>query len=104
MEDAFIKWLVPFLAGSVVTLISTFAVKLKAIKEGLQCLLRMEIIRAHDRYTEKGYCPIYAKESLTRAYRAYHALNGNDVATDLYHETMELPTETPHKEARNRAK
>lgn len=98
MGEAFIKWLVPFLAGSVVTLISTFAVKLKAIKEGLQCLLRMEIINIHDKYSDKGYCPIYAKESLTRAYKAYHALGGNDVATELYHSTMELPTEPTSKE------
>ena len=39
----------------------------------------------------------YAKEALTRAYKAYHALGGNDVATELYHDIMELPTE-PHKE------
>lgn len=97
MGEALIKWLVPFLAGSIVTLISTFAIKLKAIKEGLQCLLRMEIIRAHDKYTDKGYCPIYAKESLTRAYKAYHALGGNDVATELYHDTIKLPTEPPEK-------
>lgn len=61
------------------------------IANGLQCLLRAEIIRAHDKYTQKHSCPIYAKESLTRAYAAYHALGGNDVATDLYRQCMELP-------------
>lgn len=60
---------------------------------GLQCLLRMEIIRSHEKYTEKGYCPIYARESLQREYTAYHNLGGNDVATDLFNNTMELPTE-----------
>ena len=44
---------------------------------------------------EKGYCPIYAKEALTRAYKAYHALKGNDVATELYEETLRLPCEPP---------
>lgn len=38
-----------------------------------------------------------AKEALIREYKAYHALGGNDVATELYHDIMELPTE-PHKE------
>lgn len=95
MLDEVIKWLVPFVLGSLVTLVGTFFVKLKAIKEGLQCLLRMEIVRSHEKYMEKGYCRVHVKESLTRAYKAYHALNGNDVATGLFHEVLELPTEPP---------
>ncbi len=62
----------------------------KAIADGVQCLLRAEIIHAHDKYTRQSYCPIYAKENLTRAYAAYHALGGNDVATSLYEQVMEL--------------
>ena len=88
-----LKWLVPFLCGVVVTAISAFLFNLKLIKNGLQCLLRVKIIEIHDKYTEKGFCPIAIKESLVRLYKAYHALHGNDVATGLYHETMELPTE-----------
>lgn len=61
------------------------------LEAGVQCLLRAEIIRSHEKYTERGKCPIYAREALTRAYKAYHALGGNDVATDLYNELMELP-------------
>lgn len=63
----------------------------KAIADGVQCLLKSEIIRAHDEYTKLTYCPIYAKENLTRAYAAYHALSGNGVATSLYEQIMELP-------------
>ena len=63
----------------------------QAIEDGLQCLLRAEIIRCHDKYTDRKYCPIYAKESLRRAYTAYHNLGGNDVATQLYNECMALP-------------
>ena len=63
------------------------------IEDGLQCLLRAEIICAHDKYTELGYCPIYAKESLHRAYTAYHNLGGNDIATALYNECLNLKDE-----------
>ena len=94
--DEFIKWLIPFLCGSTVTLICTVFIKLKALKDGIQCLLRAEIIRCHDKYIEREYCPIYAKEALTRAYKAYHALGGNDVATELYEELIKLPTEKPN--------
>lgn len=61
------------------------------VANGVQCLLRMELIRSHEKYTAKEYCPVYAKENLTRAYTAYHNLGGNDVATELYHQTMDLP-------------
>lgn len=67
------------------------------IENGLQCLLRAEIIRSHDKYKDRGYCPLYAKEALTRAYKAYHALGGNDVATSLYNECMTMP-EKPNDE------
>ena len=70
----------------------------RSVADGLQCLLRAEIIRAHDKYTQKHFCPIYAKESLTRAYAAYHALGGNDVATDLYRQCMELPESEEHND------
>ena len=62
------------------------------LEAGVQCLLRAEIIRSHEKYTERGRCPIYAREALARAYNAYHALGGNDVASDLYNELMELPS------------
>lgn len=68
-----------------------------ALESGVQCLLRAEIIRNHDKYIDKGYCPIYAKEALKRAYAAYHVLHGNDVATGLYNEVMVLPTDPPHE-------
>lgn len=69
----------------------------QAISDGLQCLLRAEIIRSYEKYSEKGYCPLYAKEALTRAYNSYHELGGNDVATDLYDKIMDM-SESPRKE------
>lgn len=65
--------------------------RISKLENGLQALLRIEIIRSHDKYMERKYCPVYAKESLSRAYNAYHALGGNDVATELYHQVIELP-------------
>ena len=93
MKSAFISWAVPFICGAAITFIATMGIKLKAIRDGLQCLLRAEIIRSHDKYTDRGYAPHYAKEALTKAYKAYHNLGGNDVATKLYNDVMELPSE-----------
>ena len=43
-------------------------------------------------------CPLYSKQALTTAYKAYHALGGNDVATDLYEKVMDMPEGTPAHE------
>ena len=66
--------------------------KNKCMAQGMQCLLRLEIIRSFENYNSKGYCPVYAREAISRGYTAYHNLGGNDVATDLYDKIMELPT------------
>lgn len=104
MQDAFIKWLVPFVCGGIVSLGGVIVSKIRlgkkkqdALALGLQCLLRAEIIRQYEKWNEKQYCPIYAKEALKRAYDSYHTLGGNDVATGLYNETMELPEIPPEE-------
>lgn len=97
MLQAIINWAVPFVLGGLVGLIGTLYKKNKALAAGLCCLLRAEIIRSHEKYTERGFCPIYGKEALKRAYTSYHNLGGNDVATKLYEEVMNLP-EKPIKE------
>ena len=63
----------------------------KAMQEGVKCLLRGKLIDYHDTYTERGYCPIYVKESARRSYEAYHALGGNGVVTKLFTDLMALP-------------
>ena len=70
--------------------------KNEAIAEGVQCLLRESIVTNYNMYKDQGYCPIYAKESLKRLYHAYHdGLFGNDVASQLYQEMLDMPTEAP---------
>lgn len=66
-----------------------------AMAEGMQCLLRDAIVSSYSKYTRRGYCPIYAKESLKRGYNAYHSLGGNDIATKLYITLRDMPEEPP---------
>ena len=68
-----------------------------AIAEGVQSLLRENIVSNYNRYLDRGYCPIYAKESIKKVYKAYSDLDGNDVATELYKHLLEMPTEPPKK-------
>ena len=64
--------------------------KNEAIAEGVQALLRESIVENYNRYTDKGFCPIYAKESVKKVYKAYHNLGGNDVATELYQKLLRM--------------
>ncbi len=64
----------------------------KAIAEGVQALLRESILGAYSKWSDKGYCPIYAKESLRRVYSVYHnGLGGNDIASGLYNKVLAMP-------------
>ena len=71
--------------------------KQQALADGVEALLRESIVNNYNKYTDKGYCPVYAKESLRRAYSAYHTLNGNDVATELYRRMLSMPDEPPEE-------
>ena len=64
--------------------------KNEAIAEGVQALLRESIVSSYNKYSERGACPIYAKESVKKAYAAYHQLGGNDVATELYQKILKM--------------
>lgn len=64
----------------------------KASEDGLQCLLRQEIIATYEKWHHAGFCPLYVKESMKRMYSAYHKLGGNDIATGLYLEMMQMET------------
>lgn len=89
----FITVIVSAIASGVLTYLVTQFKVYKALKEGVLSLLRAEIIRWHDKYVKKKFCPIYAKDALEKAYSAYHALGGNGTITILYNEIMALPEE-----------
>lgn len=86
---AILSWLVKLLRDQ----IQAEQAKNEAIAEGVQSLLRESIVTNYNRYSDRGYCPIYAKESMKKVYKAYHNLGGNDVATELYTKVLKMPEE-----------
>ena len=105
MGNIFLSWLIPFLCGCAISAIGLICTHVKtqrkiskAMSKGLQALLRSDIIRIHDKYVTMEYCPLEIKEALHREYMAYHNLGGNDIATHLYEETMDLPNKLEEKE------
>lgn len=97
-----ISCVVSFVVGGLLSYMATKGkralLREKAEMNGMRELLRSRLIEYHDKYTERGYCPIYAKEAATRSYEAYHDLGGNGVITALYEEIMELPTASNYEE------
>lgn len=105
MNDVLISSLISCLASSVAGGLITYLVtkwrkgvkREKALDEGVQSLLRNQLIEYHDKYVSRGYCPIYVKESARRSYEAYHELGGNGVVTKLFEDIMALPEEEGSK-------
>lgn len=64
-----------------------------AIRKGIQALLRAEMIKSYNKYSELGHAPIYARENFKNIYENYHALGLNGVMDDIYNKFLELPTE-----------
>lgn len=64
-----------------------------AIAQGVQALLRNEIIRTYEKCVAQGYCSIETKENVQRLYEAYHALGGNGTITELVNRLLKMPEE-----------
>ena len=67
-------------------------IKIQSANNGLQALLRAQMINDYNKWDGKGYAPIYARENFENCYIQYHALGGNGVMTDLHDKFMDLPT------------
>ena len=63
----------------------------KAVKEGVQALLRSQMVADYNHYSEKGCAPIYARENFENCWKRYHALGANGVMDDIHKKFMELP-------------
>ena len=63
------------------------------LKQGFQALLRAQMVKDYNRYQEKGFMPIYAKDNFENVYQAYHRMGSNGVMDDIYSKVMAMPTE-----------
>lgn len=104
MIDFIVKYWIEFLFCLIISGMGVMAklmynqhLKNKAIDKGVEALLRNGIVQTYNKWSERGYCPIYARENATRMYEPYHILGGNDVATDLIEDLKGLPTEPQKK-------
>lgn len=83
---------VPALVGIAIKFLWT---QIKGVRNGVQALLRAQMIDDYNRYAEKEWAPIYARENFENCWKQYHALGANGVMDDLREKFLRLPTEPP---------
>lgn len=72
--------------------------QVKGIKLGVKALLRSQMIGEYNKFMERGYAPIYAKENFQNCWEQYHAIKGpNGVMDDIHEKFLRLPTEPPNE-------
>jgi hypothetical protein len=69
----------------------------EAVKLGLQALLRSQMISDYNKYSEKGFAPVYARDNFENCWKQYHSLGANGVMDDLHEKFLDLPTEAPNR-------
>lgn len=65
--------------------------KNEAICLGVQALLRDRLLAEYNKYSEKEYAPIYAKENFENMWKQYHNLGANGVMDEIHEKFMNLP-------------
>lgn len=71
--------------------------QIKGVRLGVQALLRAQMIEYYNKWEERGYAPIYARQSFENCWAQYHSLGANGVMDDLHQKFLALPTEPPEK-------
>lgn len=92
---------IPSLVVAAVTALFTYLCKqnkknredTQAVKQGLQALLRAQMIADYNKWSERGYAPIYARQNFENCWQHYHSLGANGVMDDIHQKFLTLPTE-----------
>lgn len=91
------QWLcvlgIPGLFASLVTFAVTQWHQTKAIKAGVQAILRDRLLQGYKEYRHKGYADEDDRANLENIYLQYHTLGANGVMDDLRDKFLKLPIE-----------
>ena len=91
-----LNYFIPLILGTSIGIVSTKLKKNKkkdeAIEEGVQALLRNELVRRYREYESKGEISILDKENIEAMYTQYKNLGGNGTVKKLMEDMLELPT------------
>lgn len=93
------QWLcilgIPSLSAMLISVIVGQFRAVKALKRGVQALLRAQMINDYNKWSERGYAPLYARQNFENLWVQYEALGENGVMEDLHTKFLKLPTDKP---------
>lgn len=94
------QWLCIFSVPTVLLAVCRYLyMQITGVRMGVKALLRAQMISDYNKWTEREYAPIYAKQNFENLWEQYHALKGpNGVMDDLHTKFIALPTEPQVKE------
>jgi len=83
---------VSMLIGGLISKLVSYKKENNALKKGIQALLRAQMINDYNKWTAKGYAPIYARENFENCWKQYETLGENGVMNDIHMKFLALPT------------
>lgn len=83
---------VPGLFAALIGFIRMQAAQNKAVKAGLQAVLRDRLQQAYKHYEAKGYAEPDDRDNFENMYQQYHTLGANGVMDDIRTKFFQLPT------------
>lgn len=93
------QWLcllgIPALTASLVGFVITQIRSVKALKKGVQALLRTQMINDYNKWFERKYAPLYARQNFENMWVQYDALGDDGVMEDLRNKFLALSTDPP---------
>ena len=85
--------LVAALGATLLAIVKITFSQIKGVKLGVQALLRAQMIHDYNKWTERGYAPIYARQNFENCWEQYHSLGANGVMDDIHRKFLALPIE-----------
>ena len=93
-----IQTVVTLIIGALFSYVIIMPKQIKAIKLGLQMLLRGEMLRAYDKWSIRGYAPVPVREIFLAQYNAYEALGADGVILDIKEKFLALDVEPTYRQ------
>ena len=95
----FYQWLcilgIPSLSAMLIGVIVGQFKAVRALKRGVQALLRAQMINDYNKWSERAYAPLYARQNFENLWVQYEALGENGVMEDLHMKFLKLPVDKP---------
>ena len=74
-----------------------FYCQVRGVRLGVQALLRAQLVSEYNKWEERGWAPIYARQNFENCWTQYHNMGKNGVMDNLHTRFLALPTEKPEK-------